>query len=188
MKTRGANRLRYALKGGKSRGGGVAKSSTVAKGVHLAWTGPMRGRAQKAEQTSSPTVQPATSSPAMDVEPPTERAPAEGEAPAPAGAAGGAMDGAGEGVDEGRAAEGGAFPSRSEPVDLELPSVKNVDKPGENPPPPNKPEAGGGEALLGPPSPSNTFGCFSGAPCPCLVQEPQRQDRFALRQGRHHFP
>ena len=138
----------------------------------------MRGRAQKAGQTSSPTVQPATSSPAMDVEPPTERAPAEGEAPAPAGAAGGAMDGAGEGVDEGRAAEGGAFPSRSEPVDLELPSVKNVDKP----------EAGGGEALLGPPSPSNTFGCFSGAPCPCLVQEPQRQDRFALRQGRHHFP
>ena len=67
----------------------------------------MRGRAQKAEQTSSPTVQPATLSPAMDVEPPTERAPAEGEAPAPAGAAGGAMDGAGEGLDEGRAAEGG---------------------------------------------------------------------------------
>ena len=188
MKTRGANRLRYALKGGKSRGGGVAKSSTVAKGVHLGWTGPMRGRAQKAEQTSSRPLlllsllafctllcrphRVRTSSPAMDVEPPTERAPAEGEAPAPAGAAGGAMDGAGEGVDEGRAAEGGAFPSRSEPVDLELPSVKNVDKPGENPPPPNKPEAGGGEALLGPPSPSNTFGCFSGAPCPCLVQEP----------------
>jgi len=112
VKTRGANRLRNApIKGGKSRGGGVAKSSTVAKGVHLGWTGPMRGRAQKAEQTSSLTVQPATSSPAMDVEPPTERAPAEGEAPAPAGAA-----------------------------DLELPVVKNVEKPGENPPPPNKPE------------------------------------------------
>eukprot|EP00312_Isochrysidales_sp_CCMP1244_P014706 CAMPEP_0202741946 /NCGR_PEP_ID=MMETSP1388-20130828/4654_1 /ASSEMBLY_ACC=CAM_ASM_000864 /TAXON_ID=37098 /ORGANISM="Isochrysis sp, Strain CCMP1244" /LENGTH=1959 /DNA_ID=CAMNT_0049408819 /DNA_START=358 /DNA_END=6236 /DNA_ORIENTATION=+ len=112
VKTRGANRLRNALmKGGKSRGGGVAKSSTVAKRVHLGWTGPMRGRAQKAEQTSSPTIQLANSSPAMDVEPTTERAPAEGEAPAPAGAA-----------------------------DLELPVVKNVEKPGENPPPPNKPE------------------------------------------------
>ena len=64
----------------------------------------MRGRAQKAGQTSSPTVQPATSSPATVVEPPTERAPAEGEAPAPAGAAGCAMDGAGDGVDERRAA------------------------------------------------------------------------------------
>ena len=101
----------------------------------------MRGRAQKAGQTSSPTVQPATSSPATVVEPPTERAPAEGEAPAPAGAAGCAMDGAGDGVDERRAAEGGAFPS-SEPVDFSL--GKNV--PGVNPPPPNKPEAGGGEA------------------------------------------
>ena len=149
----------------------------------------MRGRAQKAGQTSSPTVQPATSSPAgpaMVVEPPTERAPADGEAPAPAGAAGGAMDGAGEGVeDEGRAADGGAFFS-SESVNSSL--GKNVDKPGENLPPPNKPEAGGGEALLGPPPPSNTFGCFSGATCPCLVQEPQRQDLFGLRQGRHHFP
>ena len=89
------------------------------------------------------------------------------------------MDGAGEGVDEGRAADGGAFFSES----VDDPSVnsslgKNVEKP----------EAGGGEALLGPPSPSNTFGCFSGAPCPCPVQEPQRQDLFALRQGRHHFP
>ena len=44
VKMRSGNRLRNALiKRGKSRGGGVAKCKSSAKGVHMGWTGPMRG-------------------------------------------------------------------------------------------------------------------------------------------------
>ena len=84
----GANRLRKArFKGAKSRGGGVSKSSTNAKGVHLGWTGPMRGSAQKAESCSTK-VQPAAFSSAM------ERVPEEGVPSA--GAQGGAVGDASE--------------------------------------------------------------------------------------------
>lgn len=104
----------------------------------------MRGSARSTK------VKPATSSSAIDVEPPTE----EGAPPtaAAAGAAGGAFEGA-------EAAEAGVAKGRAfaiEPVDMELPVDETsvnafLGKPGDNPPflpPPNTPEARGGQALL----------------------------------------